>query len=113
MTASASGRVDELFENYILALVAVDQCPESAGEELKWRLRENVERAEKAFADAVADGMRESSPALDEALRELADANLITRAALRDGKAISASLAELENGTAHAVRVLMMARRRE
>lgn len=111
MTASASGRVNELFETYILALAAADQCPESASKELKWRLEENVERAERAFADAAADGLRGESPIIDEVMRELADANRLTRAALRDGKAIAASLVDLENGTARAVRLLMAARR--
>jgi hypothetical protein len=111
MTASASERLDELFESYILALVAVDQCPDSATEELKWRLRENVERAEKVFADGTADGLGSDSAVVDEEVRQLAEANLMTRTALRDGKAIAASLLDLENGTAHAVRVLMAARR--
>jgi len=110
MAATARGRIDELFENYVIALAAVDQCPESADGEVQRRLAQNVERAERAFADAAADGLHVDSAILEDAVKALADANTTSRGSLRDGHAIGALVTDLERGTELAVKVLAVAR---
>ena len=52
-------RVDPILENYLLALAGVDQCSQNAPETVRSRLAVNLERAERAYADAAADGLRQ------------------------------------------------------
>ena len=54
-------RVDPILENYLLALAGVDQCSGNAPETVRSRLAVNLERAERAYADAAADGLVEVS----------------------------------------------------
>src|SRR5947209_6202022 len=51
-------RVDQIFENYLLALAGVDQCSESAPDDVRSRLAANADKAEQAYTDATADGRR-------------------------------------------------------
>lgn len=111
MASAARTRVGVVFENYLLSLAGVDQCPDSASDATRDRLEANVERAEKAFADAVADGLSGDSAGLAEAVRDLADANEAVRVAFHDGKAIGDLVADLEQATEQAGRVLRAAGR--
>lgn len=109
MALAARGRVDEVFENYLLALAGADQCPDSASMETRQKLAANVERAERAFADAVADGLHGSSAALAQAVRDLADANEVSRVGFHNGRPIGDLLADLEQATGRAQVVLRVA----
>jgi hypothetical protein len=110
MAGTARGRIDELFETYVIALAAIDQCPESAGDEVKRRLTENVERAEQAFAEAAADGLDLDSPVVGAAVTALTYANTASRVSLRDGQPIAALVTDLERATDLALEVLSAAR---
>lgn len=107
----ASKRVDRVLENYLLALAGVDQCSVSAPEEMKNRLAANLERAERAYADAAADGLVDMAGEMEDELGALADANEKSRAALHGGVPMTDLLADLELGTDHARRVLNAALR--
>ena len=110
MALAARGRVDEVFENYLLALAGADQCPDSASMEIRQKLAANIERAERAFADAVvADGLHGSSAALAQAIRDLANANEVSRAGFHSGRPIGDLLADLEQATGRAQGVLRVA----
>ena len=98
-----------MFETYLLALAGVDQCPESAPQEVKDRLSENAERAEKAFADAAADGLLRSSADMERALADLVDANAASRDGLHQAKQIGALVGDLEKATRLAHNVLIAA----
>jgi hypothetical protein len=102
-------RVDQIFENYLLALAGVDQCSDSAPEDVRSRLAANVDRAEQAYTDATADGLVDGSPGIDDEVRSLAQANERSRIALHDGRPIAVVLVDLEQGTAHAFAVLKAA----
>lgn len=108
----ASKRVDSVLENYLLALAGVDQCAVSAPEEMKGRLAANLERAERAYADAAADGLVDAASGMEDELSALAGANEKSRAALHGGVPMADLLADLELGTEHARRVLAAALRR-
>jgi hypothetical protein len=102
-------RVDQIFENYLLALAGVDQCSESAPDDVRSRLAANADKAEQAYTDATADGLLGGSPGIDEEVRGLAQANERSRIALHDGRPMAAVLVDLEQGTAHAFGVLKAA----
>lgn len=102
----ANERVDRILENYLLALAGVDQCAVSASDEMKSRLAGNLERAERAYADATADGLGDLSGDMEAELRALVHANERSRAALHGGVPIADLLADLERGTEHARRIL-------
>ena len=102
-------RVDRIFENYLLALAGVDQCSESASDDVKRRLAANADEAERAYTDAAADGLADGLPGIDDEVRSLAQANERSRIALHDGRPIAVVLADLEQGTAHAFAVLKAA----
>ncbi len=110
MYVSAGGVVDHLFETYMLALVGLDQCPSSAPAPVKERLEANVERAERAFSIAVADGLHSGSAAIEEAVDQLSGANATSRAAFHASKAIGGLLYDLEQATERAEDVLRAAR---
>ena len=104
-----SGRVDRVLENYLLALAAVDQCDASAAEETKTRLAANAARAERAWADANADGLVDlAEPAVAD-LAVLDGLVRRARAALLDGEPIGGLLEALEAGTDRAIRVVTAA----
>jgi hypothetical protein len=109
MASVSKERVDQLFENYLLALAGVDQCSDSAPDTVINRLAANLDEAERAFSDAAADGLLDESAPLDAEMRELSKANERSRTGLRDGKPIADLLADLEQGTAHALRALKVA----
>ena len=109
MACAAREYVDEVLETYMLALAGLDQCPDSAGA-IRERLAANVERAERLFSDAVADGLAEASAAVDEAAQRLARANEASRAGYRNGRAIGDLLADLEQATEQAEGVLRASR---
>jgi len=102
--------VNEMLENYMLALAGLDQCPESAAEAIKERLSANIERAERAFADAAADGLQSDAAVICQTVHRLSHANEVSRAGFHDGKAIGELLADLEQATEHAESVLRTAR---
>jgi hypothetical protein len=102
-------RVDQIFENYLLALAGVDQCSESAPDDIRSRLAANADKAEQAYTDATADGLLGGSPGIDDEVRGLAQANERSRIALHDGRSMAAVLVDLEQGTAHALGVLKAA----
>lgn len=105
MIAISRARIDLLLENYLLALACVDQCSDCAPEPVRTRLALNLERAERLYADAAADGLagREAgSDSLHEALNKV---NASTRAGLRDGWIIAELVSDLELATTHARRL--------
>jgi hypothetical protein len=101
-------RIDEVLEAYLLALAGRDQCPDSASPLLKHGLAENLDRAEKAYAYAVADGLEARSLPLDMATAELAAANRAAREGLHS-KSMPAILLDLEQATRRALEVLRIA----
>lgn len=112
MTPASKERVDNVLENYLLALAGVDQCSVSAPDDMKHRLAANLERAERAYADAAADGLVELTNDMEREVNALADANEKSRAALHGGVPMTELLDELELGTEHARRILDAALRR-
>ncbi|CAN5902972.1 hypothetical protein BH11PSE3_BH11PSE3_21080 [soil metagenome] len=110
MRLSPGGFVDQLFETYMLALVGLDQCPSSAPAPVKERLEANVERAERAFSDGIADGLQGRSQAITVAIDQLVGANAASRAAFHASKAIGGLLYDLEQATERAEDVLRAAR---
>lgn len=106
MAPVSKERVDRIFENYLLALAAVDQCSESAADAVRSRLAANLDQAERLYADAAADGLVEGSTELDAAVRSLSEANERSRNALHEGTPIAGLVPDLEQGTLHAARIL-------
>lgn len=102
-------RIDEVLETYLLALAGRDQCPDSASPLLKHGLAENLERAEKAYAYAVADGLEAGSPTLDMAVANLTAANARAREGLQKTMPLAAVLVDLETSTRLALAVLAAA----
>ena len=78
-------RVDPILENYLLALAGVDQCSQNAPETVRSRLAVNLERAERAYADAAADGLVEVSADMEAELCALARGNGQSRRRLHGG----------------------------
>ena len=106
-------RIDEVFETYLLALAGRDQCPDSASPVVKHGLALNLDRAEKAYAFAVADGL-EGSPetpslTLDVAVADLKAANARARERLHQTTPLVAVVADLETATRLALAVLAAA----
>lgn len=102
---TATEMIDCLLDAYLLALGGVDQCPDSAPPEVRGRLMANVERAERAFSDAAADGLvRDCSP-LVPVVRKLLAANQLSRRSLRDAEPIARLVWELEKATCLAVEI--------
>lgn len=99
-------RVDPILENYLLALAGVDQCSQNAPETVRSRLAVNLERAERAYADAAADGLVEVTPDMEAELGALARTNAESRRRLHRGASITDLLVELEQGTDHASRIV-------
>jgi hypothetical protein len=111
MASTPTQRIDRALETYLLALAGVDQCPEAAEPDVKARLRENVVRAEKAFADASTGALQAGSAAVEGALDDLAAANAAARAALTGAQPIAVLLERLESATIEALRALKAAGR--
>ena len=109
MSGEPRGRVDRILENYLLALAGVDQCDASAFEEMKTRLAANAARAERAWADAEADGLVDLDEAAAGDLVALEGLVRRARAALLDGEPIAGLLEVLEAGTDRAIRVVAAA----
>ncbi len=107
---AATRYVNEILETYMLALAGLDQCPDSASEAIKGRLAANIERAERAFADAAADGLQSDAAAICQIVHRLTLANEVSRAGFHDGKAIGELLGNLEQATEYAENVLRTAR---
>ena len=105
-------RLDHVLDNYLLALAGVDQCSVSAPDEIRNRLAANLERAERAYADATADGLADWPRTIDVEVEALAEANQRSRRALRGATTISDLLGHLERGTDHANRVIEAAVKR-
>jgi hypothetical protein len=102
-------RIDEVLETYLLALAGRDQCPDSASPLLKHGLAENLDRAEKAYAYAVADGLEARSLPLDIAVADLTAANARAREGLQKTMPLGAVLVDLETATKLALAVLAAA----
>ena len=102
-------RVDPILENYLLALAGVDQCSQSAPETVRNRLAVNLERAERAYADAAADGLVEVSDVAQAELGILVGANEELRRRLHRGAPITDLLVDLEQGTDRASRIVRTA----
>ncbi|MGD9878669.1 MAG: hypothetical protein AB7F22_29860 [Reyranella sp.] len=105
IVAESRERVDLLLENYLLALACVDQCSESAPETVRTRLALNLERAERLYADAAADGLAGEKRDIEAIHAALAKVNASTRAGLRDGWIIAELVTDLELATLHARRL--------
>lgn len=101
--------VDPILENYLLALAGVDQCSQSAPEIVRSRLAVNLERAERAYADAAADGLIEVSDDMAAELGTLAQVNQESRRRLHRGAPITDLLVDLEQGTDQANRIVRAA----
>ena len=102
-------RVDPILENYLLALAGVDQCSANAPETVTRRLAVNLERAERAYADAAADGLVEVSADMETELQALEQTNEQSRRRLHGGAPITDLLVELEQGTDQANRIVRAA----
>jgi len=102
-------RVDPILENYLLALAGVDQCSGNAPEAVRSRLAVNLERAERAYADAAADGLVEVSADMEAELGALEQGNGQSRHRLHGGAPITDLLFELEQGTDRANRIVRAA----
>ena len=102
-------RVDPILENYLLALAGLDQCSQSAPETVRSRLAVNLERAERAYADAAADGLVDVSAEMELELSGLTGVNEQSRRRLHRGAPITELLLDLEQGTDHANRVVRAA----
>jgi hypothetical protein len=102
-------RVDPILENYLLALAGVDQCSQSAPDIVRSRLAVNLERAERAYSDAAADGLVEVSDEMEAELDTLASANQESRRRLHRGAPITDLLVDLEQGTEQANRIVRAA----
>ena len=105
----ARGRVDRILENYLLALAGVDQCDASAFDELKTRLAANAARAERAWADAAADGLVDLPASAVADLEVLAMLVVRARTALHDGDPMGGLLDVLEAATDRSIRVVTAA----
>lgn len=102
---TATEMIDCLLDAYLLALGGVDQCPDGAPPEVKGRLQANVERAERAFTDAAADGLVRDCSHLVPVIRQLLAANRLSRDSLRDAEPIARLVCELEKATCLAVEI--------
>jgi hypothetical protein len=102
-------RVDPILENYLLALAGVDQCSQNAPEVVRSRLAVNLERAERAYSDAAADGLVEMSVDMEAELGALARVNEQSRRRLHRGSPITDLLVDLEQGTEQANRIVRVA----
>ncbi len=102
-------RVDPILENYLLALAGVDQCSQNAPEIVRGRLAANLERAERAYADAAADGLDDVSVDMEAELGALVRVNEQSRQRLHRGASIADLLVELEQGTEQANRIVRSA----
>jgi len=102
-------RVDPILENYLLALAGVDQCSQNAPETVRSRLAVNLERAERAYADAAADGLVEVSVDMETELCALERGNGQSRRRLHGGSPITDLLVDLEQGTDRANRIVRAA----
>src|SRR5471032_3555267 len=102
---TAAEMIDCLLDAYLLALAGVDQCPDSAPPEVRGRLLANVERAERAFSDAVADGLGRDCSHLVPVVRQLFAANRLGRQSLRNAEPIARLVSELEQATCLAVEI--------
>lgn len=102
---TATEMIDGLLDTYLLALGGVDQCPDSAPPEVKARLLANVERAERAFSDAAADGLVRDCSHLASTVRQMFSANRVCRQSLRDAEPIARLVCELERATGLAVEI--------
>jgi hypothetical protein len=102
---TASEMIDYLLDAYLLALAGVDQCPDSAPPEVRGRLLANMERAERAFSDAAADGLIRDCSHLVPVVRQLLAANQVSRRSLRDAEPIARLVCELEKATCLAVEI--------
>jgi hypothetical protein len=102
-------RVDPILENYLLALAGLDQCSQSAPETVRSRLAVNLERAERAYADAAADGLVDVSAEMEAELCGLAEVNEQSRRRLHRVAPITDLLVELEQGTEQANRIVRAA----
>lgn len=109
MALGSRERVDRILENYLLALACVDQCSANASDELRSRLAVNLERAERLYADAAADGLVEVSTQVETELLALGRTNGRSRSRLHDGTPIVDLLSDLEEATDHASRIVRAA----
>ena len=112
MAPMSKEHVDHILENYLLALACVDQCSANAPDDVKGRLAANLERAERAYADAAADGLLDIPVSLGAAFRTLGQANEGSRIRLHDGTPIADLLADLERNTEQADRIVRLSMRR-
>jgi hypothetical protein len=80
---------------------------------VKSRLAANLERAERVYADAAADGLVEVSGEMEADLHALAEGNQASRARLHGGASIADLLSDLEGATERANRVLRLALARQ
>ena len=109
MAPVSKERVDPILENYLLALAGVDQCSANAADTVRSRLAVNLERAERAYADAAADGLVEVSDDMAGELCALERGNGQSRRRLHGGAPITDLLVELEQGTDRASRIVRAA----
>jgi hypothetical protein len=105
-TTTPKERVGEFFENYLLALTAIDRCPAIARKAIKVGLTENADQADRALGRAIADGLKKNSRSVESAVKNLAEANRTARDALRGDQAIAKILGFLQQTTQFASGVL-------
>lgn len=105
MPASSKDRVDQVLENYLLALAGIDCCPNAASAILKAAFAENAVTADRAWHRAVADkSSTGSSQTMEGVVEALATANRASRDALHNAEDTGTLVGLLQRGTRLAVR---------
>jgi hypothetical protein len=105
MPASATDRVDQVLENYLLALAGIDCCPNAASLILKAAFAENAVTADRAWRKAIADkSSTGSSSTMEGVVAALATANRASRDALHSAEDMGTLLGLLQRGTRLAVK---------
>lgn len=105
MPSNAKDRVDQVLENYLLALAGIDVCPNAASAIMKGAFAENAVMADRAWHKAVADKRAlSSSPAMESIVAPLATANRASRDALHNAEDMGTLLGRLQRGTRLAVK---------
>ena len=103
MPTNAKDRVDQVFENYLLALAGIDVCPNAASAILKAAFAENAVTADRAWHKAIAE-KRNNSSTMEGIVAALAVANRASRDALHNAEDMGTLLGRLQRGTRLAVK---------
>ena len=104
MPTHAKDRIDQVLENYLLALAGIDVCPNAASAILKAAFAENAVTADRAWHKAVADKRMPNNSSMEGIAAALATANRASRDALHNAEDMGRLLGLLQRGTRLAVK---------